>query len=103
VSVAHVEFLVEEQSAETALREILPKVMPGVSFGVYPHGGKEGLVKVVPGRQRATLPGCTQTGGSLSSSTATVLTARHSSDSLRMPQGRLVSGYDRPEETTTGR
>ncbi|HEY3570654.1 MAG TPA: DUF4276 family protein [Thermoanaerobaculia bacterium] len=49
----HVEFLVEEPSAEEALYNIVPKILgQDVSFTVYPHQGKHDLLKKLPSRLR---------------------------------------------------
>jgi hypothetical protein len=44
VSVEHVEVLVEEPSAEAALRIILPKILGSLSFQIYPHQCKKDLL-----------------------------------------------------------
>jgi hypothetical protein len=49
---AHVEILVEESSAEAALRVLVPKIAPGLSFQVYPYQGKQDLLKKLPQRLR---------------------------------------------------
>jgi len=47
----HIELLVEEQSAEAALRNILPRMLPPeVTFAVHPHSGKHDLLSRLPGR-----------------------------------------------------
>ncbi len=60
-SLAHVEFLVEEPSAEAALGNLVPKILgPGFSFQVYPYQGKRDLLKKLPSRlqgYRSWLPG----------------------------------------------
>lgn len=49
----HVEFLVEEPSAEGALYNLVPKILgQHVSFTVYPHQGKPDLLKKLPSRLR---------------------------------------------------
>lgn len=49
----HVEFLVEEPSAEAAFGNLVPKILgPGFSFRVYPHQGKHDLLKKLPYRLR---------------------------------------------------
>jgi hypothetical protein len=57
----HIEFLVEEPSAEAALLNILPKVFdPTTSFAIHPYQGKQDLLKKLPSRFRgykAWLPG----------------------------------------------
>jgi len=50
--VAHVEVLVEEPSAEAALRILLPKMLGNASFQVYPHSCKDDLLKRLPERLR---------------------------------------------------
>ncbi|KAF0127376.1 MAG: hypothetical protein FD189_123 [Elusimicrobia bacterium] len=48
---SHIEFLVEEPSAESALDNLLPKILPaGVTFQVHPYEGKSNLLKKLPGR-----------------------------------------------------
>jgi hypothetical protein len=57
----HIEFLVEEPSAEAALLNILPKFFgPTTSFAIHPYQGKQDLLKKLPSRFRgykAWLPG----------------------------------------------
>lgn len=49
----HVEFLVEEPSAEAALMEIVPKLLPpGTSFSVHPHQGKHDLIGILSKKLR---------------------------------------------------
>lgn len=49
----HIEFLVEEPSAEAALQNIVPKILgAGVSFRIHPHQGKSDLLAKLPGRLR---------------------------------------------------
>lgn len=49
----HIEFLLEEASAEAALRNIVPKILgPGVSFGLHPYQGKRDLLSKLPARLR---------------------------------------------------
>lgn len=49
----HVEFLVEEPSAEEALYNLVPKILgQDISFTVYPHQGKPDLLKKLPSRLR---------------------------------------------------
>lgn len=49
----HIEFLVEEPSAEAALSNILPKVFePTTSFAIHPYQGKQDLLKKLPSRLR---------------------------------------------------
>jgi hypothetical protein len=45
-----VEFLVEESSAEAALINLVPKIVPGADFEIYVHGGKKNLLDRLPGR-----------------------------------------------------
>ncbi len=50
----HIEFFVEESSAEVALQEIVPKVVgQETSFQVHPFGGKPDLLKRLPDRLKA--------------------------------------------------
>lgn len=50
---SHIEFLVEEPSAEAALNVLLPKILPaGVGFKVHPYNGKSDLLKKLPDRLR---------------------------------------------------
>ena len=47
----HVEFLVEEPSAEAALQNLLPKILGSVaSFDIHPYQGKSDLLKKLPSR-----------------------------------------------------
>ncbi len=47
----HIEFLVEEPSAEAALRNLVPKILgQDVSFAIHPHQGKPDLLTKLPGR-----------------------------------------------------
>jgi hypothetical protein len=49
----HLEFLVEEPSAEAALGELLPRLIgPGVSFRIHPHQGKHDLLDNLPQKLR---------------------------------------------------
>jgi len=49
----HIEFLVEEPSAEVALQNIIPKILkPDVSFFIHPHQGKPDLLEKLPDRLR---------------------------------------------------
>ena len=51
---AHVEFLVEEPSAEAALSRLVPKLLgPDFSFAIYPFQDKHDLLKNLPVRLRA--------------------------------------------------
>jgi hypothetical protein len=50
----HLEFLVEEPSAEAALRNLVPRIVPTtITFDVHPHEGKADLLDKLPGRLRA--------------------------------------------------
>ncbi len=50
----HLAFLVEEESAEAALKEIVPKILGvTVTFHVHVHQGKRNLLKKLPDRLRA--------------------------------------------------
>ncbi|WP_414937657.1 DUF4276 family protein [Amycolatopsis sp. cmx-11-51] len=44
--------LVEERSADEALRALLPKITPGVAFRIAPFDGKEDLLRKLPHRFR---------------------------------------------------
>ena len=49
----HIEFLVEEPSAEAALQNIVPKILQrDISFSIHPHQGKPDLLQKLPGRLR---------------------------------------------------
>ncbi len=49
----HIEFLVEEPSAEAALSNIVPRIVGAPhSFAVHPHQGKPNLLRSLPGRLR---------------------------------------------------
>jgi len=49
----HIEFLVEEPSAEAALSNIVPKILEqNVSFRIHPHQGKHDLLKNLLSRLR---------------------------------------------------
>lgn len=52
MAVSHVEVLVEEPSMEAALRVLLPRVLHGLSFQVYPYQCKDDLLKRLPDRLR---------------------------------------------------
>jgi hypothetical protein len=52
MSVAHIEFLVEELSMEAALRIIVPRIVGELSFEVYPYQGKQDLLGKLPDRLR---------------------------------------------------
>lgn len=50
----HIEFLVEEPSAEAALLNIVPKILgSSVSFKIHPFQGKKDLLSKLPDRMRA--------------------------------------------------
>ncbi len=51
--VEHIEILVEEPSAETFLRVILPKVLKDTTFQLHVHQGKTDLLKKLPAKLRA--------------------------------------------------
>jgi hypothetical protein len=47
----HVELLVEEPSAESALDILLPSILPvGFTYAIHPHQGKQALLKQLPSR-----------------------------------------------------
>ena len=46
----HIDFLLEEPSAEAALRTILPRILPDVSSDFHVFKGKEDLLKKLPQR-----------------------------------------------------
>ena len=49
----HIEFLVEEPSAEAALMEIVPRIVGNtITFQVHVHQGKQDLLRSLPGRLR---------------------------------------------------
>jgi integrase len=52
MTVSHVEVLVEEPSAEAALRILLPKMLGDTSFAVHAHSCKSELLKRLPERLR---------------------------------------------------
>lgn len=52
MSVVHVEFLVEDRSTEAALRILLPEMLKGTSFEIYPSMGKADLLAKLPSRLR---------------------------------------------------
>lgn len=52
MAVSHVEVLVEEPSMEAALRVLLPRVLSGLTFQVYPYQCKDDLLKHLPDRLR---------------------------------------------------
>mgnify|MGYP005853040559 CR=1 FL=1 len=50
---SHIEFLVEEESAEAYLRGLLPQLLgEGTSFAIHPHQGKDDLIEKLPKRLR---------------------------------------------------
>lgn len=50
----NIEFLVEEESAEAALRNLVPMIIgPHISFRIHPFQGKDDLIKKLPQRLRA--------------------------------------------------
>ncbi|MCX7927304.1 MAG: DUF4276 family protein [Candidatus Omnitrophica bacterium] len=50
----HLEILVEELSAEAALKNLLPKILgDNVSFKIIPHQGKKDLLKKLPQKLKA--------------------------------------------------
>lgn len=50
----------EELSAKNVLDEVLPKLIPGVHYRIYPHQGKEDLYKAL----RTTVPSISKIPGS---------------------------------------
>jgi hypothetical protein len=48
----HLEILVEEPSAEAALLHLVPRILPGISHKIFPHQGKQHLLRVLPNRMR---------------------------------------------------
>jgi hypothetical protein len=52
MTVAHVEVLVEEPSAEAALRALLPRMLGEATFAVYQHSCKDELLQRLPERLR---------------------------------------------------
>lgn len=50
------EVLVEEYSAEVALRALLPKIVPDVPFAIYQFNGKANFLRKLPGRLRGYAP-----------------------------------------------
>src|SRR5579872_1308416 len=49
----HLEFLVEELSAQAALQNLVPKILgEEFSFQIYPHQGKRDLLGKLPNRLR---------------------------------------------------
>ncbi len=53
MTVDHLEVLVEEASAEAALRLLLPRMLGATSFEIYPHHGKSDLLLKLPSKLRA--------------------------------------------------
>jgi hypothetical protein len=60
VSILHLEFLVEEDSQESALTQLLPKILlSNVTFNIHHYGGKPDLLAKLPDRLKgyqASLP-----------------------------------------------
>lgn len=50
MKVTHLEILVEDLSTEAALRELVPKIAPDLSFQVYPFASKNRLLKKLKDR-----------------------------------------------------
>jgi hypothetical protein len=48
----HIEFLVEEPSAEAAINNLLPKILQDVTYATHPHQGKPDLLAKLPNRLR---------------------------------------------------
>jgi hypothetical protein len=49
----HIEFLVEESSAEVVLQNMVPRILDaGVTYSIHPHQGKPDLLKKLPDRLR---------------------------------------------------
>lgn len=48
----YIEILVEEPSAEEALKILIPKIFPAITFRIHPHSGKDDLLRKLPGRLR---------------------------------------------------
>lgn len=53
MTVEHVELLVEDSSMEAALRLLLPKILRNLSFEIYQHQCKSGLLLRLPQRLRS--------------------------------------------------
>jgi len=53
LKVTHLEILVEDLSTEAALRELVPKIAPDLSFQVYPFASKNRLLKKLKDRLTA--------------------------------------------------
>jgi hypothetical protein len=49
----HLEVLIEEPSMEAALDVLLPRIIPGHTFGLYVHQGKADLLRKFKQRLRA--------------------------------------------------
>ena len=50
----HIDMIVEEQSAEAALSNLMPKLLPEtVTWNVLVHRGKPDLLRQLPGRLKA--------------------------------------------------
>jgi len=52
VTVSHVEVLVEEQSMQAALQDLLPRILGSISVVVHAHQGKRDLLGKLPSRLR---------------------------------------------------
>lgn len=50
--IEHIEFIVEEPSAEAALQAFLPRFLHAVTFAIYPHQGKVDLLAKLPSRMK---------------------------------------------------
>jgi len=48
----HIEFLVEEESCRAALEELVPRIVPQVSFTVHAYNGKPDLLRQLSARLR---------------------------------------------------
>jgi hypothetical protein len=53
MAVEHLEFHVEEQSMEAALRTLLPRVIGDLAFDIYTYQGKRDLLRELPKRLRS--------------------------------------------------
>jgi hypothetical protein len=61
---SHVEFLVEEPSAEAAISALVPKILgQGFSFNVYAYQGKHDLLRKLPSRLRGFRSWLPETAG----------------------------------------
>jgi hypothetical protein len=50
----HIEFLVEEPSAEKVLSYLVPRMIsPDMTMAIHPHQGKQHLLRTLPGRLRS--------------------------------------------------